>query len=83
MNQTDLQHQLMLLTLNTKLHLAPVDMNIHNVLDVGTGTGRWAIEFGGLSSFFKTVDTKKSNLAEQFPSAHVLGSDLSPIQPTL
>jgi trans-aconitate methyltransferase len=35
------------------------------VLDIGTGTGMWAID-----------------LAEQFPSAEVLGTDLSPIQPS-
>ena len=35
-----------------------------SVLDVGTGTGIWAIEF-----------------AEEHPTARVLGTDLSPIQP--
>jgi methylase of polypeptide subunit release factors len=35
------------------------------VLDLGTGTGIWAIDF-----------------ADQFPSAIVIGTDLSPIQPT-
>jgi SAM-dependent methyltransferase len=35
------------------------------VLDLGTGTGIWAIEF-----------------ADQYPSASVIGTDLSPIQPT-
>ncbi len=27
------------------LHLAPTTRDIHKVLDVGTGTGQWAIEF--------------------------------------
>jgi len=44
--------------------LAPLPKDIHNVLDIGTGTGIWAIEF-----------------ADEFPSAAVLGIDLSPIQP--
>jgi len=35
------------------------------VLDFGTGTGIWAMDF-----------------ADEFPSAIVLGNDLSPIQPT-
>jgi methylase of polypeptide subunit release factors len=35
------------------------------VLDLGTGTGIWAIDF-----------------ADQYPSAVVTGTDLSPIQPT-
>jgi len=37
---------------------------IHNVLDIATGTGIWAIDFANL-----------------FPSAEVIGTDLSPIQP--
>ena len=35
------------------------------MLDVGTGTGIWAIDFG-----------------DEHPSAEVLGTDLSPTQPT-
>lgn len=39
----------MLLTLNNKLGLAPphqTDSKVKRVLDVGTGTGIWAIDFG-------------------------------------
>jgi ribosomal protein L11 methylase PrmA len=46
---TDLQHQLWLLTLHDELSLAPVK-NPKNVLDIGTGTGIWAIEVCILSS---------------------------------
>lgn len=35
------------------------------MLDLGTGTGIWAIDF-----------------ADEYPSANVIGTDLSPIQPT-
>jgi len=35
------------------------------ILDVGTGTGIWALE-----------------MADEFPNAIVIGTDLSPIQPT-
>jgi hypothetical protein len=45
MLETDLQHHLFLLTLSGKLHLAPI-RNPQNVLDIGTGTGIWAMEFG-------------------------------------
>lgn len=38
---------------------------MQQVLDVGTGTGLWAIDFG-----------------DKYPSACVLGTDLSPIQPS-
>ncbi|RDW63627.1 hypothetical protein BP6252_11172 [Coleophoma cylindrospora] len=66
-DRLDLQHHLCGLTFEG-LHLAPlktVDGGLHNVLDIGTGTGIWAIDF-----------------ATQYPSAIVLGTDLSPIQPT-
>jgi ubiquinone/menaquinone biosynthesis C-methylase UbiE len=39
----------MLLALDGKLHIAPIeDMTggLNNVLDIATGTGNWAIDFG-------------------------------------
>ncbi|WDK16620.1 methyltransferase domain-containing protein [Colletotrichum graminicola] len=47
-----------------KLFLAPIGDSPRNVLDIGTGTGIWAIDF-----------------ADEFPSADVVGIDVSPIQP--
>jgi SAM-dependent methyltransferase len=43
MERLDLQHQLWLLTLHNELFLAPIPAP-RNVLDIGTGTGIWAIE---------------------------------------
>jgi hypothetical protein len=63
-DRLDLQHHLYRLTLDGKLYLAPIKPDVHNVIDVGTGTGIWALEF-----------------ADEHPSADVLGTDLSPIQP--
>lgn len=60
----DIHHELMLVVLNGKLHLAPIPENIQRAIDLGTGTGIWAIDF-----------------ADQYPSAEVIGNDLSPIQP--
>ncbi|KAE9581906.1 hypothetical protein CGMCC3_g2110 [Colletotrichum fructicola] len=45
----DLQHELCLLTLNRTLGLAPPNdenSKVNRVLDLGTGTGLWAIDFG-------------------------------------
>ncbi|KAH4169211.1 hypothetical protein HBI52_000930 [Parastagonospora nodorum] len=59
----DFAHHMYLLTLDQQLYLAPI-RSPQNILDVGTGTGIWAID-----------------MADQFPSATVTGTDLSPIQP--
>ncbi|KAF7553373.1 hypothetical protein G7Z17_g3659 [Cylindrodendrum hubeiense] len=60
----DLGHHIYRLVLGGKLNLAPISKNPQRVLDLGTGTGIWAIDF-----------------ADEYPSAEVLGTDLSPIQP--
>lgn len=61
----DMTHHVFTLLLGGKLYLAPVPDNVKNVLDVGTGTGIWAIDF-----------------ADTFPEASIIGTDLSPIQPS-
>lgn len=44
-NQLDMTHHLYSLILDGQLYLAPIAQNPRNVLDVGTGTGIWAMEF--------------------------------------
>ncbi|KXH68315.1 hypothetical protein CSAL01_01779 [Colletotrichum salicis] len=48
-DRLDLQHNLFLLTLDNKLGLAPPNApnsKVKRVLDVCTGTGIWAVDFG-------------------------------------
>ncbi|KNB16563.1 hypothetical protein FOXG_14391 [Fusarium oxysporum f. sp. lycopersici 4287] len=62
----DLTHLLITKGIGNRLFLAPVDLNRSaRVLDIGTGTGIWAICVG-----------------EEYPSAEIIGNDLSAIQPT-
>ncbi|KAF8465346.1 S-adenosyl-L-methionine-dependent methyltransferase [Kalaharituber pfeilii] len=60
----DLYHHIFLSLLGGKLYTAPLD-HPQRVLDVGTGTGLWAIDF-----------------ADEHEEAEVIGTDLSPIQPS-
>lgn len=39
-------HHIIKLVLNDRLFLAPIENGPIRVLDIGTGTGLWAIEFG-------------------------------------
>ncbi|KAK3356515.1 S-adenosyl-L-methionine-dependent methyltransferase [Lasiosphaeria hispida] len=41
----DINHHCCTLALGGKLHMAPLSKDIENVLDIGTGTGIWAIDF--------------------------------------
>ncbi|KAF5603210.1 L-ascorbate oxidase [Fusarium pseudocircinatum] len=59
-------HHILTLGLGDKLHLAPLkEEKLHQAIDIGTGTGIWAIDF-----------------ADQYPGAEIIGTDLSPIQPS-
>ena len=39
-------HKLVEISLGGKLNLAPIPSNPQRILDIGTGTGLWAIEMG-------------------------------------
>ncbi|KNG86832.1 hypothetical protein ANOM_004911 [Aspergillus nomiae NRRL 13137] len=44
----DLFHHILTLGCNNKLHLAPISANVEEILDLGTGTGIWAIDMGDI-----------------------------------
>jgi hypothetical protein len=79
---TILSHHMYTLMLENKLFLAPIDLNPQQVLDIGTGTGIWAMFRP--PQHFQPLDfaNASSDFADEYPSATVIGTDLSPIQPT-
>ncbi|KAK1831596.1 Demethylmenaquinone methyltransferase [Podospora conica] len=68
LDRLDEQYELLKEMMDGQLHLAPFtqDHPPTKILDIGTGTGLWAVEMG-----------------DEYPSAHIIGTDLSPIQPPL
>ncbi|KAG8207444.1 Secondary metabolism regulator [Trichophyton interdigitale] len=48
-----------------RLIFAPISDQPERILDIGTGTGIWALD-----------------VADAYPATHVIGTDISPIQPT-
>ncbi|KAN0122948.1 S-adenosyl-L-methionine-dependent methyltransferase [Hyaloscypha variabilis] len=65
-DRLDMHHHLATLLLKGKLHVAPIGTNPQRILDLGCGTGIWAIDIG-----------------DEYPSAQVVGVDLSPTQPSM
>ncbi|KAH8681676.1 S-adenosyl-L-methionine-dependent methyltransferase [Xylariales sp. PMI_506] len=80
-DRLDLQHMLFRILYDGWLSLAPLSKAPTYVLDIGTGTGLWAFEFGKLSDPH-SIPRLIQRAAEQNPSSHVIGVDLSAIQPT-
>lgn len=64
LDREDMKHHMWMLVQEGKLHLAPINPNPQKILDLGTGSGIWAMQ-----------------VADQYPSAEVIGTDISPVQP--
>ncbi|KAK3215568.1 hypothetical protein GRF29_8g458064 [Pseudopithomyces chartarum] len=64
-DRLDLLHHLFLMMLDGKLYMSPTVTPPERVLDLGTGTGIWALDYG-----------------DENPGSEVIGTDLSPIQPS-
>ncbi|KAK3315736.1 S-adenosyl-L-methionine-dependent methyltransferase [Apodospora peruviana] len=61
----DILHHCLMICMEGKIHFAPIKKDIQKALDLGCGTGIWAIDF-----------------ADEFTGAEVIGTDISPIQPS-
>lgn len=72
-DRLDLQHHLYSLTFGGKLYLCPFpkDKQIHRVLDVGTGTGIWAIDFADENPGSQVFGVDLSPIQPQFVPPNV------------
>lgn len=64
LERIDIKHHVFILLCSGHLHLVPL-LKPDKILDLGTGTGIWAME-----------------MADQYPESTIIGTDLSPVQPT-
>jgi SAM-dependent methyltransferase len=60
-DRLDIQHHIWRLSLGGGLHISPIDPeSIRDVIDVGTGTGAWAVEFAAAYPDAKVLGTDLS-----------------------
>jgi methylase of polypeptide subunit release factors len=74
----------MSVTLNGAQCLCPKKNGAMRVLDLGTGSGIWAIEYGKCRTTCNHFEAELNmRQADAHPEADVIGVDLSPVQPSL
>ncbi|KAF4448164.1 hypothetical protein F53441_8399 [Fusarium austroafricanum] len=71
----DIAHHWLTLLLEGQLFLAPIKDSVQKVLDVGTGSA------AGFILLRLQADISSSDFGDQYPSAEIIGTDLSPCQP--
>lgn len=85
-DRLDMHHHLATLILRGRLITAPIGKYPQRVLDVGCGTGIWSIDMGKLlisELFCEEIMLLTKILGDEYPSAQILGVDLSPTQPNV
>lgn len=77
-DRLDIMHAMMLATMSRKLFLAPISQTPRYVLDLGTGTGLWAIDFGRLYKHALPLRflTPNELAADKFPNTEVRITDV-------
>lgn len=86
LTQVDMQHEICILTFHERLGFAPPcdeGAKVGRVLDLGTGTGLWAIDYGDQhpETEVRALDEESLPRRRYLTERQVLGVDLSPIQP--
>lgn len=80
LDRLDLQHQLFYMTLDGNLHRSPLNAiqgGVQDVLDVGTGTGIWAIDFADKYPEARVIGTDISPTQPNYvpPNCHFYVDD--------
>lgn len=78
-DQLDLGHHMFLLLLKNRLHLAPIDPDeCRYVLDLGTGTGIWAIDFADAHRSAEVTGVDLSPIQPSWlpPNCHFMIDDI-------
>ena len=60
LDRLDLTHQMVKICMGNKLYQAPIGDKPESIIDIGTGTGIWAIEMGDLFPDSKIIGTDLS-----------------------
>jgi ubiquinone/menaquinone biosynthesis C-methylase UbiE len=84
MDRLDMHHEIFMQLLNGELHRAPIGNTPQQILDVGTGTGIWAID---MADKYPNSIITGTDLRSASPSPHILDGFFvltlfSPSQPT-
>ncbi|CCU82865.1 unnamed protein product [Blumeria hordei] len=70
-DREDMKHAMIVKLCGGRLHFAPIGTNPQNVLDIGTGTGIWAIEMGDQYSGSKVLGVDLSPIQPEWVPPNV------------
>ncbi|KAF9872946.1 UMTA methyltransferase [Colletotrichum karsti] len=72
MERLDMAHALMVRSIGSRLYLAPLKKDeVHRILDIGTGTGIWAVEIGDIFGHAEVIGNDLSPIQPEWTPPNV------------
>ncbi|TIC90052.1 Secondary metabolism regulator laeA [Colletotrichum higginsianum] len=72
LTRLDMAHALMVRAMGNRLYLAPLERDkVHRILDIGTGTGIWAIEMGDIFQNAEVIGNDLSAIQPEWVPSNV------------